>query len=107
MTDITKLQEDIQKLTAIEDIKKLKARYFYCLDRKDSEGWRDRVFCADAVLHVQEARAEPYIGIAAILEMIQTNIAGVLTIHHGHMPIIEITSPNTATGLWAFEDVLF
>ncbi len=43
-------------------------------------------------------RAEPYIGMAAILEMIQTNLTGVLTIHHGHMPIIEITSPTTATG---------
>jgi hypothetical protein len=52
-------------------------------------------------------RAEPYIGIAAILEMIQTNLTGVLTIHHGHMPIIEITSPTIATGLWALEDVLF
>jgi hypothetical protein len=28
------------------------------------------------------------------------------TVHHGHMPDIEITSPTTATGIWAMEDRL-
>ena len=26
--------------------------------------------------------------------------------HHGHMPEIELTSPTTATGIWAMEDML-
>jgi hypothetical protein len=38
MTDIAKLQENILRIIAIEEIKKLKARYFYCLDHKDWEG---------------------------------------------------------------------
>ena len=28
------------------------------------------------------------------------------TVHHGHMPDIEITSPTTAKGIWAMEDKL-
>jgi hypothetical protein len=31
----------------------------------------------------------------------------VITVHHGHMPEIELTSPTTATGIWAMEDHLW
>ena len=30
----------------------------------------------------------------------------VVTVHHGHMPEIDVTSPTTATGTWAMEDTL-
>jgi len=30
----------------------------------------------------------------------------VVTVHHGHMPEIELTSPTTATGIWSMEDKL-
>ena len=33
-------------------------------------------------------------------------IGDVVTVHHGHMPEIELTSPTTATGVWAMEDML-
>ena len=29
------------------------------------------------------------------------------TVHHAHMPEIAITSPTTATGIWAMEDLLW
>ena len=29
-----------------------------------------------------------------------------VTVHHGHTPEIELTSPTTATGIWAMQDVL-
>jgi hypothetical protein len=28
------------------------------------------------------------------------------TVHHGHMPEIQITGPDTASGIWAMEDLL-
>ena len=31
-------------------------------------------------------------------------LADAVTTHHGHMPEIEMTSPTTATGVWALED---
>jgi len=33
-------------------------------------------------------------------------VGDVVTVHHGHMPEIEITSPTTARGIWAMEDML-
>jgi hypothetical protein len=94
-------------MNAIEDIKQLKARYFYCLDHKDWDGWRRDVFTPDASMDVQEASPTPYVGIEVILEFLIPLLDGVRTIHHGHMPIIELTSPTTAKGIWAMEDVLF
>ena len=36
----------------------------------------------------------------------KTLLAGVVTVHHGHMPLIQILSPTTASGIWAMEDLL-
>ena len=33
-----------------------------------------------------------------------TALAGAITTHHGHMPEIEITGPDTARGVWAMFD---
>lgn len=33
-------------------------------------------------------------------------LADVVTVHHCHTPEIEVTSPDTATGVWAMEDML-
>lgn len=98
---------DVERLLAIEDIKQLKARYFLCADLKDWDGWREHVFAPDGELHVPEIRPEPYVGITAIIELIAPLLDGVRTIHHGHMPIIDILSADRATGIWAMEDVLF
>ena len=35
-----------------------------------------------------------------------TPAPGAFTVHHGHMPEIEITSPTTARGIWAMQDFL-
>jgi hypothetical protein len=97
---------ELAQLEAIEDIRKLKAKYFYYLDRKEWDGWRKEVFTADASMQVAEDQAEPRVGLEIILSFLIPVLDGVITIHHGHMPIIEITSPTTATGIWAMEDVL-
>jgi len=97
----------LEQMNAIEDIKQLKGRYFYCLDHKDWDGWRRDVFTPDASMEVQEVTQTPYVGIEVILEFLIPVLEGVKTIHHGHMPIIELTSPTTAKGIWAMEDVLF
>jgi hypothetical protein len=38
--------------------------------------------------------------------MLEPTLNGVVTVHHGHMPEIELTSATTATGVWAMEDHL-
>jgi SnoaL-like protein len=92
----------LARLLDIEEIKQLKARYFRCLDTKDWQGFGD-VFTADAVMDadgfVQHGREE-------ILAFLPPILEGVVTTHHGHMPEITITGPDTATGIWAMFDYL-
>ena len=103
--------ETVVRLTAIEDIKALKARYFRCMDAKDWPGLQ-AVFAADLVADFRDStgtRNESLLTHGA--ELYVTNLAPILqnitTTHHGHMPEIEVTSPTTATGIWAMEDLLW
>ena len=99
--------DDIERLTAIEDIRRLKARYFRCLDTKDWDGFRD-VFAADAEMDMRAEAGERGLvrGSQAIADFVRGVVGDVQTVHHGHMGEIEVTSPTTATGIWAMEDLL-
>jgi hypothetical protein len=97
---------DLERLLAIEEIKQLKARYFYHLDHKDWAGWRREVFAPDATMELPQDGGQKVVGIDAIIPFVATVLEGVTTVHHGHMPIIEILPDGTAKGLWAMEDVL-
>lgn len=97
----------------IEAIKQLKGRYFYYLDMKDWGAWGD-LFTADAVLDVSSEypdAADPsqYVitGREAIRAFVSQAVAGVVTVHHGHMPLITRASLDRASGIWAMEDNLF
>jgi SnoaL-like domain len=101
-----------EQILAVEEIKWLKARYFRCMDTKDWDGFA-KVFAADAVMDMsEEAGAEPgdpshvTRGAQAIASMARAGMEGVQTVHHGHMPEIEVLSPTTARGVWAMEDRL-
>ena len=103
--------EPVERLMATEEIKQLKARYFRCMDTKDWAGF-EQVFAADAVMDMssemrdQTTRGGITRGAAQIAAMVRTVVGPVVTVHHGHMPEIEITSPTTARGVWAMEDRL-
>src|SRR5207245_1818724 len=45
-------------------------------------------------------------GASEIAAFVRGAVDTVQTVHHGHMPEIEITSPATARGVWAMEDKL-
>ena len=104
--------DDIERLVAIEEIRQLKARYFRCMDVKDWDGLTN-VFAPDAVLDMSGEMgpdAEPGVGVttgqAAIGAFMKTAVEEITTVHHGHMSEITVTSPTTATGIWAMEDML-
>src|SRR6516165_8686431 len=103
--------EPVERLMATEEIKQLKARYFRCMDTKDWAGF-EQVFAADAVMDMssemrdQTTRGGITRGAAQIAAMVRTVVGPVVTVHHGHMPEIEITSPTTARGIWAMQDFL-
>jgi len=92
-------------LLAIRSIERLKARYFRCMDTKDWAGF-EAVFTPDAVMDMQEEAGDLLRGASEIAAYVRTQVGAVETVHHGHMPEIEITSATTATGVWAMEDRL-
>lgn len=97
---------DLEKLLAIEEIKRVKAKYFYALDHKDWSMWRNEVFTSDARLEVPEASVD-ISGLEQVIAWVAQITTGQDSVHHGHMPIIEITSADRATGIWAMEDRLY
>jgi uncharacterized protein (TIGR02246 family) len=89
----------------IEAIKQLKARYFRAMDTKDWDGMR-RVFSDDVVMDTTDSGGKVIAGGDAFMKFLRGTLAEVVTVHHGHMPEIALTSPTTATGIWSMEDML-
>jgi uncharacterized protein (TIGR02246 family) len=96
------MTDPIQQLLDIEAIKQLKARYFRCMDTKDWSGFSD-VFTEDATLAAEGRVRE---GRDNIVGFISALLQDVVTVHHGHMPEITVTGPDTAAGVWAMFDYL-
>src|SRR4051794_13639268 len=92
-------------LDDIEAIKQLKARYFRGMDTKQWDEMKE-VFAPDVQVDMRNEGGGMQEDRDSFMEMLVANIAEVVTVHHGHMPEITITSPTTATGIWAMEDKL-
>jgi uncharacterized protein (TIGR02246 family) len=92
-------------LDDIEAIRQLKARYFRTMDTKDWDAMR-RVFTDDVVVDTTASGGGVVSGADAFMAFLREVLAGAVTVHHGHMPEIELTSPTTATGIWALNDII-
>ena len=101
-------------LVELEAIKRLKARYFRCLDTKDWEGWLG-VFTEDATLAFDlavssgggdGATAPKLQGKKAIADFVVRNLTKAQTVHQGHCPEIDFLSETEARGIWAMEDIV-
>jgi hypothetical protein len=90
----------------LEEIRQLKARYFRLMDTKDWDGLAE-VFTEDVVIDVSAEGAGVVRTVAEYMPFLRSAIESVVTVHHGHMPEIELTSPTTARGIWAMEDELW
>ena len=97
---------DIERLLAIEEIKQVKAKYFYGLDHKDWDLWQREVWAPDGRLEVPEADTvvEPF---EKVREWVSASCGDQVSVHHGHMPIITFTSDTEAKVIWAMEDRLY
>ena len=102
MADLAELEAKIMVLEDIEAIKKLKARYWRCVDKKL---WAEleEVFTEDATLDAGDFHVQ---GSKAIAQSLREALGNVATAHGGHSPEIEITSDSTARGIWALQDYL-
>jgi hypothetical protein len=92
--------EETTRLAEIEAIKRLKARYFRLLDTKQWDEWRLQ-FCDDCVY---EGTSVPLKDADDFVAQLSAQHARTRTVHHGHMPEIELTSATTARGIWAMTD---
>lgn len=100
---------DLEKLVAIAEIRRLKARRVRSMDTKD---WAGYAAChtSDAVTTTFQSEvgdADPVVGGEAIAARLARQLEGRTTAHQIHEPEIEITSQTTATGIWPMEDMLW
>ncbi|HEY8525154.1 MAG TPA: nuclear transport factor 2 family protein [Acidimicrobiales bacterium] len=89
----------------IEAIKQLKARYCRTLDTKDWPAFQ-ALLTDDVTVDTTESGGSVVTGADEFLAFLVPTLTDVVTVHHCHTPEIEITSPDTATGIWAMEDRL-
>ena len=101
---------DAERILIIEEIKQVKARYYRCMDTKDWAGFA-AVFAPDATVDFTPEGGNPTewtpSGAANILAFVRKVLDRALTVHHGHMPEIEVTSPTTARAIFAMEDLIW
>lgn len=103
---------DINALEDIEQIRKLKARYFRLMDQQQWNEWKE-CFTEDVTASYDgpprinksdDPTAVTCVGRAALIAAVSALFANAISIHQGYMPEIEITSPTTATGIWTMYD---
>lgn len=111
---------DIEQLVAIEAIRRVFAQRVRYLDTKQWDLY--------GTVHTEDARSESYgdlpaqgqpvtggtrnlvVGPAALADAIRTFVevpVPMTTVHHAHPGEIEIISPDSATGIWPMEDMLW
>ncbi|MFF0814907.1 nuclear transport factor 2 family protein [Rhodococcus sp. NPDC003318] len=96
--------DQLQQLLAIESIKRMRASVARFLDTKRWDDFGD-CFTVDATLEAPEANLR-WEGRAAIVQGLVAGMGEVRSVHHLHAPEIEITGPDSATGVWAMSDIL-
>ena len=102
-----------QDLHEIEQIKQLKARY---IRFGDTQNWPElaKLFTEDfeAVFDVAPRFSEDQptrvalSGRNAFIEAWAPALVGVTTVHQAFLPEIVLTSPTSATGIWAMQDIV-
>jgi hypothetical protein len=97
--------EDAAALLEIEAIKQLKARYCRYLDTKDWDAWRG-LFSDDFLSDTSLAGGKVIRGADEFVAFTRKGLRSQATVHQVHAPEIELTSPTTASGVWALEDVV-
>jgi len=105
MAELADLEARIGVLEDIEAIKKLKAKYWRCLDRKLWDEIAD-CFVQDATAdYGPEAKGTNR---KAIIQLLERGLGQktIITSNQGHNPEIEITGNTAAEGKWTLHDCI-
>lgn len=95
-------------LIAVEEIKRLKHRYFRTLDLKEWEPFGDCLTVDVRARYGTQAMDQPvhYDSREAVVGFMTANLGpGVVTVHIANHPEIDVDG-DSATGSWAFEDTV-
>lgn len=96
-------QSDIvARLVAIEDIRRLKARYLRYVDTKQWEGLA-ALFTDDAVVDIAESDAGSR-GKTEFVAAVVERLAGAVTVHQAAGGEIEVLDADRARGVWPMFD---
>ena len=101
MAELEELQRRIRALEDVEAIKKLKSRYWRCVDRKLWDELAD-CFVDDAKFDIASWRKLE--GTREFVQSLAKVLGSASTAHQGHNAEIEITSDTTARGIWTLYD---
>jgi hypothetical protein len=92
----------LRRFADIEAIKQLKARYIRLVDGKKWDEWR--------ALFTQDCRVETegglFVGPDAVVASVSSALEFGTTIHRATMPEITLTGPDSASAIWAMQDVV-
>jgi ketosteroid isomerase-like protein len=98
----TDLESRIRRLEAIEDIRQLKARYFRCVDFRVWDEFAD-LFTEDLEVEFVESTSEPK-GKDEFLASVARHFVTGYSVHHGHIPEINVIDDDNASALWPMYD---
>lgn len=102
------------ELSAIEELRQLKSKYFRMMDTKNWDAWRT-VFAEDMVLDVdvtvpdengEVIKSPTQEGGDNVVQAVSALLKDMKTVHHGHMFEVSLLSDTEAEGVWAMEDIV-
>ena len=97
----------LQQLSDFEDIRTLKHRYFRAIDTADKP-LLETLFTDDVAVDYRGGRYRVTLsGKADMIDFLLNSFhSGLVPIHHGHGPEIELVGEDAAKGTWYLEDVV-
>ncbi len=105
MSEHGDLEARMKALEDTESIKKVKAKYWRCIDRKL---WGELVDCFAFDARADYGPNMKFDSGEAIVKFLKDTLGGenVITAHGGHNPEIEIISASAARATWALNDYI-
>jgi hypothetical protein len=99
--------DTVDRLWALEELRLLKARYFRLLDSKQWDAWSE-LFEPEIIAEFPDDQPDAvYRGRETFVNIVRSSLGPAVTLHHGHTPELEITSPTEAKGVWTMQDWLY
>ena len=106
--EVGRLRGEVDRLNAIEAVKRVKYKYWRCFDTADLEGMAE-VLHEDVFLSIEAGiYSMSYEGRDAYVQMVKEGAhADMISHHNGHHGEIEVLSDDEAIGTWYLYDDLY